>query len=135
MNSRDRVITALERKEPDRVPILEWVIDEGVMDSLLPGCDYFAFNEWIGLNNVGLNRSSWSRDNVDYVDKEKGLFRDSWGVIRASAPKARPFLSRVPSSGLRMSRPTNLRIRKLRGRSAICRRSSHATKGRRRSAW
>jgi hypothetical protein len=51
------------------------VIDEGVMDALLPGCDYFAFNDWIGLDNVGMNRSSWNRDDVEYVDKEKGLFQ------------------------------------------------------------
>ena len=57
MNSRERVIAALERKQPDRVPLVEWVIDEGVMDAMLPGCDYYAFNDWIGLDMAGLNRS------------------------------------------------------------------------------
>jgi uroporphyrinogen decarboxylase len=28
---------------------------------------------------------------VDYVDREKGLFRDSWGVIRAFGPESTPF--------------------------------------------
>jgi uroporphyrinogen decarboxylase len=90
MNSRERVVAALERKQPDRVPIVEWVIDERVMEALLPGCDYFAFNDWIGLDNVGLNRSSWSRDNVEYIDEEKRLFRDNWGVIRAFGAESVP---------------------------------------------
>ena len=73
------------------MPLVEWVVDEGVMDALLPGCDYFAFNDWLGLDNAGMNRSSWQRDNVEYVDKEKGLFRDHWGVIRAFGPESSPY--------------------------------------------
>jgi uroporphyrinogen decarboxylase len=95
MNSRQRVIAALERRQPDRVPYFECVIDEGVMQALLPGCDYYAFNEWFEMDNVSQNRSSWSRDNVDYIDKERGLFRDKWGVIRAFGPESTP----VPIEG------------------------------------
>ncbi|MBN2293740.1 MAG: hypothetical protein JXM70_15035 [Pirellulales bacterium] len=95
MNSLQRVTTALERKQPDRVPFFECAIDERVMDALLPGCDYFQFNEWIGQDNVGLNRSSWSRDNVDIIDEERGLFRDKWGVVRAFGPESTP----VPVEG------------------------------------
>ncbi|MHC4403529.1 MAG: uroporphyrinogen decarboxylase family protein [Planctomycetota bacterium] len=90
MNSRERVIAALERREPDRVPFFECVIDERVMDALLPGCDYDQFNDWIGLDNASQNRSSWSRDNVEFIDEEKGLFRDKWGVIRAFGPESTP---------------------------------------------
>jgi uroporphyrinogen decarboxylase len=90
MNSRERVIAALERREPDRVPFFECVIDERVMQALLPGCDYFQFNDWIGLDNASQNRSSWSRENVEFVDEEKGLFRDKWGVIRAFGPESTP---------------------------------------------
>jgi uroporphyrinogen decarboxylase len=90
MNSRERVITALQRRQPDRVPLFECVIDAGVMDAILPGCDYYAFNEFVGLDNVSQNRSSWSRDNVDMIDEERGLFRDKWGVIRAFGPESTP---------------------------------------------
>ena len=90
MNSYERVIAALERRQPDRVPYFESVIDERLMQALLPGCDYYQFNDWLGMDNVGQNRSSWSRDNVEYVDKEKGLFRDKWGVIRAFGPESTP---------------------------------------------
>ncbi len=91
MNSRERVIAALMRKEPDRVPLVEWVFAPNVMDALLPGCDYFSFIDWIGLDNAGLNRSSWRKDNVEYIDREKGLFRDHWGVIRAFGPESSPY--------------------------------------------
>lgn len=90
MNSYERVVAVLEHRQPDRVPYVESVIDQHVMDSLLPGHDYFQFNEWLEMDNVGQNRSSWSRDNVEYVDKEKGLFRDKWGVIRAFGPESTP---------------------------------------------
>jgi uroporphyrinogen decarboxylase len=90
MNSRERVIAALERRRPDRVPFFECVIDERVMDALLPGCDYDQFNDWIGLDNASQNRSSWSRENVEFIDEAKGLFRDKWGVIRAFGPESTP---------------------------------------------
>ena len=90
MNSRERVIAALERRQPDRVPYVESVVDEKLMQTLLPGCDYFQFNDWLGKDSVGQNRSSWSRDNVEYVDRERGLFRDKWGVIRAFGPESTP---------------------------------------------
>ena len=90
MNSYERVIATLEHRQPDRVPYVESVIDLKLMQSLLPGCDYYQFNDWLGMDSVGQNRSSWSRDNVEYVDKEKGLFRDKWGVIRAFGPESTP---------------------------------------------
>jgi len=95
MNGRERVIAALERRVPDRVPYFECVIDERVMQALLPGCDYFQFNQWIGQDNVCQNRSSWSRENVEMVDERRGLFRDKWGVIRAFGPESTP----VPVEG------------------------------------
>jgi uroporphyrinogen decarboxylase len=91
MSSRERVFCALERGVPDRVPLYEAVIDERVMQALLPGCDYYQFNEWIGLDVGSLNRSSWRRDNVEYVDAEKTHFRDKWGVIRAFGPESTPY--------------------------------------------
>ena len=90
MNSLERVTAALERRVPDRVPFFECVIDERVMQALLPGCDYFQFNDWIGLDMASQNRSSWSRENVDFIDEKKGLFRDKWGVIRAFGPESTP---------------------------------------------
>lgn len=90
MNSYERVVAALERRQPDRVPYVEWVIDHRVMQAILPGRDYTQFNEWLEMDNVSQNRSSWSRENVEFVDEAKGLFRDKWGVIRAFGPESTP---------------------------------------------
>jgi len=95
MNSLERVTAALERRQPDRVPFFECVIDERVMQALLADCDYFQFSDWIGLDNASMNRSSWSRDNVEMIDEELGTFRDKWGVIRAFGPESTP----VPIEG------------------------------------
>ena len=91
MTSRERVFAALQHRQPDRVPLVEWVIDERVLDAMRPGSSYADFVEWIGLDNAGPNRSSWRRDNVDFVDREKGLFRDHWGVIRALGAESSPY--------------------------------------------
>ena len=104
MNSLERVVAALERRQPDRVPFFEIVIDERVIEALLPGADYFEFNDWIGLDVATMNRGSWSKDNVDMVDEERGLFRDQWGIIRAFGTESTP----VPIEGP-IKRPEDLK--------------------------
>ena len=96
MTSCERVFAALERKTPDRVPLFELVVDEGVMQGIFPGCTYYEFVDRFGLDVVGLNRSSWSRDDLDFVDEEKGWFRDKWGVIRALGPESSPYPVEAP---------------------------------------
>ena len=91
MNSRERVIAALERQQPDRIPLVEWVIDSGVYQALLPNSTWFEFNDWIGLDSIGFNRSSWDRKNVEFIDEEKRLFRDHWGVLRMLGPESSPY--------------------------------------------
>jgi len=91
MTSRERALCALEGKIPDRVPLFELVIDERVMDGIYPGCTYYEFADRFGLDVVGLNRSTWERKNIEFVDEEKGLFRDKWGVIRALGPESSPY--------------------------------------------
>jgi uroporphyrinogen decarboxylase len=38
MTSEERVMRALQRQEPDRVPHFEWLVDYRVREALLPGC-------------------------------------------------------------------------------------------------
>ncbi|OGG44676.1 MAG: hypothetical protein A3F84_11560 [Candidatus Handelsmanbacteria bacterium RIFCSPLOWO2_12_FULL_64_10] len=104
MTSRERVFCALGRGVPDRVPLYEGVVDERVMEALLPGCDYDAFNAWIGLDTAGLNRSSWRRDNVEYIGEEKKFFKDKWGVTRAFGPESTPYPVKGP-----IERPEDLK--------------------------
>ena len=96
MEHYERVCAALEGRRPDLVPLFELVIDPRVMEAIYPGCDYDQFVERFGLDAVGLNRSSWNKENLDFVDRDKGLFRDKWGVIRAIGPEHSPYPVEAP---------------------------------------
>ena len=75
MNSVERVLAALRLQQPDRVPIIESVIDEGVRSALYPDAvEIGAFSDAIGLDNVGGGCAFRRRDETasSYVDE--------WGV-------------------------------------------------------
>ncbi|MGQ9730925.1 MAG: uroporphyrinogen decarboxylase family protein [Candidatus Zipacnadales bacterium] len=91
MTSRERVVAALERREPDRVPLFEPIIDPKVIQGILPGGTYEELNDLLQDDCIGLNRSSWDKSKMDFIDEEKGLFRDRWGVIRALGQEAAPY--------------------------------------------
>lgn len=83
MNSYERVMTALELKEPDRVPILEWVISSNVIKAICPHAnDQADFEEIMDLDVVctaaQFNKVSENRD---------GTYTDEWGVIFKSGPE------------------------------------------------
>ena len=75
MNSRERVITALERKIPDRVPTFEIIIDENVIKKIIPGADLYDFVEKMELDGVNL-RPSFKLEKID-----KNLFEEERGII------------------------------------------------------
>jgi len=87
MNSRDRIFTALERKEPDRVPMLEWSIDLKVINAILPGCSYLDFLERIEMDGVSLGYSHTLSGQTEDV-KSGQKFRDKWGVVRVHTGEA-----------------------------------------------
>ncbi len=91
MTSYERVTAALDRRVPDRVPYFEFVFDARVMEGMLPGSTYFEFIDHFEVDVVGLNRSSWPKEGLDWIDEEKGIFRDHWGVIRAMGPESSPY--------------------------------------------
>lgn len=52
MNSRERIIAALERKGPDRIPTFEWITSQPVIDAFVPGGNYYDFVEKAGHDAV-----------------------------------------------------------------------------------
>ncbi len=52
MNSRERLLVALQRQVPDRVPILEWFVHPKVRQALLPDTTWPDFVEQIGLDAI-----------------------------------------------------------------------------------
>ena len=75
MNSAERVLAALRGEQPDRVPVIESVIDVGVRRALFPDAvEFGAFSDAIGLDAVGAGCVFERRDETQtsYVDE--------WGV-------------------------------------------------------
>ncbi|MDO8585719.1 MAG: uroporphyrinogen decarboxylase family protein [Armatimonadota bacterium] len=76
MNSVDRVMTALRRQQPDRVPIVEFIIDERIARAIDPDArDVPDFMDRIGLDGVCCG-ASFSKVS----ESEDGTYVDEWGV-------------------------------------------------------
>jgi uroporphyrinogen decarboxylase len=75
MNSKERVITAFERKIPDRVPHFELLIDSKVMNDLVPGSDLFDFTDAMDLDAITV-RASFKREKIG-----DNLYKDEKGQI------------------------------------------------------
>ena len=75
MNGLERVVTALKRGQPDRVPVLEMVADPKVIHGIVPGGDFPAMVEALDLDGIGAG-PFYKREQID----EK-RFRDEWGTV------------------------------------------------------
>ena len=73
MNSEQRVLRALQRKEVDRVPTFEWVIDEKVIESITPGHSYEEFIYKMDIDAIIVE--------LNYEKKKisSGIYEDEWG--------------------------------------------------------
>jgi len=81
MNGQERVLTALRRGEPDRVPGFEIAVDPKVIDGIVPGGDLPAFVEALDLDGIGCG-PAYSREPLD-----EERYRDEWGTIYGIAPE------------------------------------------------
>jgi len=75
MNSLQRVITALERKVPDRVPHFEFEISSYVIDSIIPGGDIYDLIEKLDLDAIS-SRVNQKREKID-----ENTYKDERGLI------------------------------------------------------
>src|SRR5512136_2694238 len=84
MNSVERVHTALQLGKPDRVPVIEFVVDEKVARAAVPGCrDVADCMDQLDMDNVGCGAMFEKvRTNAD------GSYTDEWGVSYLPGPEA-----------------------------------------------
>jgi uroporphyrinogen decarboxylase len=82
MTSRDRVLATLGGKTPDRVPLFELFIDRRVIDSIRPGSSYEDFVEWADLDVVTCLAMVEAADDMQWVDRDRGIWRDRWGGLQ-----------------------------------------------------
>ena len=96
MTSRERVITALQHKKPDRVPLMESLIDAKIIQALLPGGSRNDLVEHLGMDVVTVPTMVYDPIESEWVDKSIGLFRDKWGALQRLTEEAIPVPANPP---------------------------------------
>jgi len=86
MTPRERFLTALARKQPDRVPLWELIVNEPVIRALHgPGVSYFDFCELEDLDGVTVG------EDQRLEEIEPGVVRDEWGIVWGRAECGIPY--------------------------------------------
>ena len=91
MNSYERVMKALSFKEPDRVPIAEFLIDKRIYNALMPTTkEQYDFDVEFGLDVLA------SRAWYQTVSEQESQFTDEWGIIYSRNKEAIAHLIKGP---------------------------------------
>ena len=91
MTSRERIIATLEHRHADRVPIAEMWIDPKIVRALCPGAkDSNDLVEHLDLDMVTVLTMIYEPDEVEWIDRDNGLFRDKWGALQHLTQEAIP---------------------------------------------
>lgn len=94
MNALDRFMTALERDEPDRVPVWELIVNEPTLSALHGDVGYLRFAELEDLDGVTIF------ENQALTPAPGGGHYDEWGILWKAAeggvsyPSGGPIASR-----------------------------------------
>ena len=76
LSSEERILRALRRQQPDRVPHFEWAVDRKVRTALVPGCaSHNEFAVRMGHDAV-LAEVSFRRDSAG-----PGRWKTEWGYV------------------------------------------------------
>jgi hypothetical protein len=84
MTSYERVMAAFHRREPDRVPIFELMIDPKIINGILPGGTYADLIEALDIDCV-LTPTASRMYSLELVDRDGDtpIYRTEWGELRA----------------------------------------------------
>ncbi|MFH1923759.1 MAG: uroporphyrinogen decarboxylase family protein [Planctomycetota bacterium] len=96
MNSRERIAAVLEHRLPDRVPLGELWIDPSVVEAVHPGGDWNDLVEHLDMDVVTAPTMIYEEHEVEWVDREKGIFRDKWGALQISRHDGVPVPTKPP---------------------------------------
>ena len=90
MTGTERFLTALARKQPDRVPLWELIVNEPVIKALYGDIPYLDFAEKEDLDGVTI----FEDNRMEEIGAE--TFRDEWGVVWKIEPNGIPYPSGGP---------------------------------------
>ncbi len=76
----ERVMKAIKRQEPDRIPTFELDIEQRIIDAIRPGLSHEDFCEFMDLDAICFLERKHEPHEI--IDKTKGLVRDQWGAIK-----------------------------------------------------
>jgi len=85
----ERIFRALERKQPDRVPHFELIIDRKVMNKILPGASYEEFIEHMDWDALLNHERDFLKEEV--LSDSPRIIRDEWGVVKRYTTEYAPF--------------------------------------------
>lgn len=90
MNGKERILKALRRETPDRIPTFEWFIDTGVGKALTGSDDVVDIVEKLDVDGINIR--------LDYEKKSltKETFADEWGSVRKLTGDAIPAIIEYP---------------------------------------
>ena len=81
LSGRERALLALERKQPDRVPIFELMPDPGIMAQAVRSGSYADFAELVGLDCVLTGTPSRLYEEK-VLDPQRRIVVNEWGMKR-----------------------------------------------------
>ena len=94
MNGKERILCALKREIPDRVPVFEWYVDAGVGKALVGSGDILDIVDALDLDAVNFRPDFERRFQDDLV------FTDEWGMKRRLTGDANPAILESPISDI-----------------------------------
>lgn len=95
MNGKQRILTALQRKQPDCIPTFEWFIDDSVGEALTGRTDPIDIVEQLDLDGINI-RCNYQRRWID--DK---TYADEWGITRQVTGDCLPATMQTPIGDIR----------------------------------
>ncbi len=91
MNGYERMMTALRREEPDRVPVWELIVNEPVIKALYGDISYEDFVEEDDLDGITIFEDQ--RIIERFSDKQ---YKDEWGILWTVESNGVPYPSGGP---------------------------------------
>ncbi|MFH1007791.1 MAG: uroporphyrinogen decarboxylase family protein [Candidatus Latescibacterota bacterium] len=91
MTGLERVLTALGRGEPDRVPVWELIVNEPVIHELYGDVSYWDFVERLDLDGLTIFED---QRVVAWINQD--TYRDEWGIVWKIAPNGIAYPSGGP---------------------------------------
>lgn len=90
MTGKQRILAALDRQRPDRVPTFEWFIDAGVGEALVGTRDAIEIVDRLDIDGINI-RADYRREKLD-----DETFADEWGSVRRLTGDAIPHIEKNP---------------------------------------